>query len=81
MQPFWALPLLLAVTLAPLAAADPADAPAAAGIESCSMDVPYGEDQGILWVCVAGQKTYLGCAMPQINCDHLLAQNIVRIKH
>ncbi|HUR63167.1 MAG TPA: hypothetical protein VM241_01665 [Candidatus Thermoplasmatota archaeon] len=80
MQPFWALPLLVAVTLAPLAAADPSDAPAA-GIEACSMDVPYGEDQGILWLCVAGQKTYVGCAAPQINCHNLHPQNLVRIKH
>jgi hypothetical protein len=64
MQPSWALPLLLALALVP-AAAGVASVQGEASREKCNIVPPISADQNGAFLCVNGEKDYVGCPIPQ----------------
>jgi hypothetical protein len=65
MQAYWIVPLLVVLTLAPLVSASP---PTPGNVTACGGQLA-GDEGGLLWVCVAGQRNYLGCPLVTTVCQ------------
>ncbi|MEA3143819.1 MAG: hypothetical protein QOG31_1143 [Thermoplasmata archaeon] len=65
MQPSWALPLLLALALVPAAAGVASAQAGEASREKCNIVPPISADQNGAFLCVNGEKDYVGCPIPQ----------------